>query len=54
MTVDASTGDILWNHEFDSVIVKMYLMNKDGIYKLPSIPVSGDTFEGILQVVFYF
>ncbi|CAK5068844.1 unnamed protein product [Meloidogyne enterolobii] len=50
LTVDSRSGLVLWQHDFDSVIVNMYLLKDDGMHRLPSTAIGLETFELLLQV----
>ncbi|KAL3084434.1 hypothetical protein niasHT_035236 [Heterodera trifolii] len=50
LTVDAQTGTVLWQKDFGSVIVNMYLLKGDGMHKLPSTAIGHETFDTLAQV----
>lgn len=54
VTVDAHTGEILWQREFGSVIVNMYLLKHDGMHKLQSTAIGKETFDTLIKVKFIF
>lgn len=45
LTVDASTGTILWEQNFGSTIVAIYLLQNDGLHKLPYTVIGKETIE---------
>lgn len=52
LTLDAATGNALWREEFGSLIVNVYLLNAEGMYKLRTQAVGAETFDAMLEVRF--
>uniref|UniRef100_A0A915CV77 Transmembrane protein 144 n=1 Tax=Ditylenchus dipsaci TaxID=166011 RepID=A0A915CV77_9BILA len=50
LTVDGLTGEVLWERQFNTVIVNMYLLKEDGMHKLPSTAIGKETFDALIGV----
>ncbi|VDD93886.1 unnamed protein product [Enterobius vermicularis] len=52
LTVDASSGTVLWDRNLGSAIVAMYLLQNDGLHKLPYTVVGKETMEELAKVFY--
>jgi serine/threonine-protein kinase/endoribonuclease IRE1 len=50
LTIDSSTGRIIWKKEFQSVIVNLYLLKSGGLQLLPSHTMGRKGFDAINEV----
>ncbi|MFH4974157.1 hypothetical protein AB6A40_000866 [Gnathostoma spinigerum] len=50
LTVDASTGAILWQRDIGSTIVAIYLLQNDGLHKLPYTVIGRETLEELIKM----
>ncbi|KAL7075973.1 hypothetical protein ACQ4LE_004797, partial [Meloidogyne hapla] len=51
LTVDSRSGLVLWQRDFDSVIVNMYLLKGDGMHRLPSTAIGLEAFDLLVKSV---
>lgn len=49
ITVDAPSGDILWQRRFDSPIVAIFVIEKDGLHRLPMTILGKETLDNLLE-----
>lgn len=50
LTVDAATGTVLWDRNLGSAIVALYLLQNDGLHKLPYTVVGKETMLELMKV----
>uniref|UniRef100_A0A914VVH6 Pyrrolo-quinoline quinone repeat domain-containing protein n=1 Tax=Plectus sambesii TaxID=2011161 RepID=A0A914VVH6_9BILA len=50
ITVDGSTGRILWDRDFGNPIVAMYLLQGDGLHRLPFTVIGRETLDSLVEV----
>jgi serine/threonine-protein kinase/endoribonuclease IRE1 len=50
ITVDGTTGKVLWDRNFGNPIVAMYLLEGDGLHRLPFAIIGVETLDSFAQV----
>ena len=50
MTIESSSGKLLWKKDFQGVIVNLYLLKADGLHLLPSHTIGKKVFDAIAEV----
>ncbi len=50
LTVDSVSGDILWERNFGSPIVAMYILEGDGLHRLPFTVIGMETLISLIEV----
>ena len=45
MTLDSRNGDVMWNRDFGSPIVAMYMFDNDGLRKIPFNSMASETLQ---------
>jgi hypothetical protein len=50
LTVDGSSGRVLWDANLASPIVAMYLVEGDGLHRLPFTVIGRETLHSLIQV----
>ena len=50
VTVDRETGGILWQRKFNSTVVAIYVLQANGLHKLPYTVMGAETYSALLEV----
>lgn len=54
LTVDKKTGMALWKRSLNFTIAAVYLLQNDGLLKVPFTVIGKETMDDVLQVGFFY